>query len=87
MVDAITVIEVLIIYPGIKKINFTGSTLIRSIIASLAGKHIKPLLLKLGGKASAIILKDANVKKATIYCAIGAFIYVSLARNAITCYV
>ncbi|EEU33573.1 uncharacterized protein NECHADRAFT_98419 [Fusarium vanettenii 77-13-4] len=73
--DAAAVTEALIAHPAIKKINFTGSTLVGSIIASLAGKHVKPLLLELGGKASAIVLKDAGVKKAAISCAVGAFIH------------
>ncbi|KAF6530390.1 hypothetical protein HZS61_001702 [Fusarium oxysporum f. sp. conglutinans] len=73
--DAAEVTEALIAHPAIKKINFTGSTLVGSIIASLAGKHVKPLLLELGGKASAIVLKDADVKKAAASCAVGAFIH------------
>ncbi|KAK2470437.1 hypothetical protein H9L39_18054 [Fusarium oxysporum f. sp. albedinis] len=73
--DAAAVTEALIAHPAIKKINFTGSTLVGSIIASLAGKHVKPLLLELGGKASAIVLKDADVKKAATSCAVGAFIH------------
>jgi acyl-CoA reductase-like NAD-dependent aldehyde dehydrogenase len=80
--DAAEVTEALIAHPAIKKINFTGSTLVGSIIASLAGKHVKPLLLELGGKASAIVLKDADVKKAATSCAVGAFIHVSLTRDA-----
>ncbi|CZR32543.1 putative NAD-dependent aldehyde dehydrogenases [Fusarium proliferatum ET1] len=73
--DAAAVTDALIAHPAIKKINFTGSTLVGSIIASLAGKHVKPLLLELGGKASAIVLKDADVKKAATSCAVGAFIH------------
>ncbi|KAM0415897.1 hypothetical protein ACHAPT_013159 [Fusarium lateritium] len=73
--DAAAVTEALIAHPAIKKINFTGSTVIGSIIASLAGKHVKPLLLELGGKASAIVLKDADLKKAAASCAVGAFIH------------
>ncbi|KAJ6085346.1 NAD-dependent aldehyde dehydrogenase [Penicillium canescens] len=73
--DAAEVSEVLIAHPSIKKINFTGSTAVGSIIASLAGMHIKPLLLELGGKASAIVLKDADVEEAAASCAVGAFIH------------
>ncbi|UPL03162.1 hypothetical protein LCI18_014096 [Fusarium solani-melongenae] len=73
--DAAAVTEALIAHPSIKKINFTGSTLVGSIIASLAGKHVKPLLLELGGKASAIVLKDADLEKAATNCAVGAFIH------------
>ncbi|CAH0024569.1 unnamed protein product [Clonostachys rhizophaga] len=73
--DAAAITESLIAHRAIRKINFTGSTLVGSIIASLAGKHIKPLLLELGGKASAIVLKDADLKKAATACVLGAFIH------------
>ncbi|KAJ5904887.1 uncharacterized protein N7473_001803 [Penicillium subrubescens] len=73
--DAAAISNTLIAHSAIKKINFTGSTLVGSIIASLAGKYVKPLLLELGGKASAIVLKDADVQKAAASCAVGAFIH------------
>ncbi|KAG2419163.1 hypothetical protein HFD88_002268 [Aspergillus terreus] len=73
--DAADVTEGLIAHPSIKKISFTGSTAVGSIVASLAGRHVKPLLLELGGKASAIVLKDADIEKAAASCAVGAFIH------------
>ncbi|KAI3572765.1 aldehyde dehydrogenase domain-containing protein [Fusarium oxysporum f. sp. albedinis] len=73
--DAAAITESLIAHRAIKKINFTGSTLVGSIIASLAGKHVKPLLLELGGKASAMVLKDADLKKAATACVLGAFVH------------
>ncbi|KAJ9148697.1 NAD-dependent aldehyde dehydrogenase [Pleurostoma richardsiae] len=72
--DAAAVIERLIAHPAMKKINFTGSTKVGSIIASTAGKHLKPVLMELGGKANAIVLKDADLEKAALHCATGAFI-------------
>ena len=63
----------LIANPRIKKINFTGSTGVGSIIAQIAGKYIKPVLLELGGKAPAIICADADLEKAAKACAIGAY--------------
>ncbi|KAI9154773.1 NAD-dependent aldehyde dehydrogenase [Paramyrothecium foliicola] len=74
--DAADVTHAIIAHPAIKKINFTGSTHVGSIIASLAGRYVKPLLLELGGKASAIILKDADIEKAASSCADGAFLHV-----------
>lgn len=62
-------------HPFVKKINFTGSTATGSIIAAQAGKHLKPVLLELGGKAPAIVLKDANLEKAARGCALGAFVH------------
>ncbi|KAJ5585695.1 hypothetical protein N7450_005482 [Penicillium hetheringtonii] len=73
--DAVEVTNALIAHPSIKKINFTGSTAVGAIISSLAGKHLKPIITELGGKASAIILKDADIAKAAHNCALGAFLH------------
>jgi acyl-CoA reductase-like NAD-dependent aldehyde dehydrogenase len=78
--DAADVTNVLGAHPIIKMINFTGSTNIGSIIASLAGKYIKPMLLELGGKASCIVLDDADLKKAATNSVIGSFAQVSIYR-------
>ncbi|KAJ7226793.1 Aldehyde/histidinol dehydrogenase [Mycena pura] len=61
--------------PAIKKVNFTGSTAIGRIIASTAGRALKPCLLELGGKAPAIVLDDADVELAAMQCTLGAFIH------------
>lgn len=76
--DAPAVTNALIAHQAVRKINFTGSTIVGSIIASTAGKHIKPVLLELGGKASAIVLDDANLDKAAMNCAIGSFMHVCI---------
>ncbi|KAL4929485.1 aldehyde dehydrogenase [Aspergillus undulatus] len=73
--DAPAVTNALIAHPAVRKINFTGSTNVGAIIASTAGKYIKPVLLELGGKASAIVLDDANLEKAATGCTLGAFIH------------
>jgi acyl-CoA reductase-like NAD-dependent aldehyde dehydrogenase len=73
--DAAQITTALIEEPAIKKINFTGSTGVGRIIASTAGKNLKPVLLELGGKASAIVLDDANIKNAATQCALGAFLH------------
>jgi acyl-CoA reductase-like NAD-dependent aldehyde dehydrogenase len=75
--DAAEVTNALIEHPAIKKINFTGSTLVGSIIAASAGKNLKPVLLELGGKASSIVCEDADLDKAGLQCALGAFLHVS----------
>ena len=73
--DAPAVTTALIEHPAIKKINFTGSTVVGAIIAAAAGKNLKPVLMELGGKASAIVLKDADLNKAALGCALGAFFH------------
>lgn len=75
--DAPAVTTALIAHPAVRKINFTGSTPVGSIIASTAGKYIKPVLLELGGKAGALVLDDADLNKAAMGCTMGAFIHVS----------
>ena len=73
--DAVQTTTALIEHPAIKKINFTGSTNVGRIIASQAGKNLKPVLLELGGKASAIVLEDAELNNAALQCALGAFLH------------
>ncbi|KAM0750932.1 aldehyde dehydrogenase [Meredithblackwellia eburnea MCA 4105] len=62
--DAPAVTEAIIAHPAVGKINFTGSTRVGSIIASTAGKHLKPNVMELGGKAPSIICADADLKHA-----------------------
>ena len=73
--DAPEVTSAIIEHPFVKKITFTGSTATGSIIAAQAGKHLKPVVMELGGKAPAIVLKDANLEKAAQGCAVGAFVH------------
>lgn len=73
--DAAQVTTALIEHPAIKKINFTGSTAVGRIIASQGGKNLKPVLMELGGKASAIVLEDADLNNAATQCALGAFLH------------
>jgi acyl-CoA reductase-like NAD-dependent aldehyde dehydrogenase len=72
--NAATITQMLIADPNIRKINFTGSTVVGRIIAKLAGEYLKPVLLELGGKASAIVWEDADLDNAATQCALGAFL-------------
>jgi len=72
--NAAAITASLIANPDIKKINFTGSTLVGRIIGKLAGENLKPVLLELGGKASAIVWEDADLDNAAVQCALGAFL-------------
>lgn len=73
--DAAQITTALIEHPAVKKVNFTGSTAVGRIIAATAGKNLKPVLMELGGKASAIILDDADLSKAATQCALGSFLH------------
>lgn len=48
----------------IRKISFTGSTVVGKNLASLAGQHMKRATMELGGHAPAIVLDDADLNKA-----------------------
>jgi acyl-CoA reductase-like NAD-dependent aldehyde dehydrogenase len=74
--DAADVTQALIEHKNVKKISFTGSTAVGRIVAAAAGKNLKPILLELGGKASAIVLDDADLHWAARQCARGAFWHV-----------
>jgi acyl-CoA reductase-like NAD-dependent aldehyde dehydrogenase len=72
--DAPAVVAALITHPAVKRINFTGSTAVGRIIAETAGRHLKPVLLELGGKAPMVVLADANLDEAVNAAAFGAFL-------------
>ena len=71
--DAAAIVETLIGHSGIRRVNFTGSTRVGRIIAQTAAKHIKPVLLELGGKAPFIVLEDADIDAAVAAAAFGAY--------------
>jgi acyl-CoA reductase-like NAD-dependent aldehyde dehydrogenase len=71
--DASSVVAKLIAHPAVKRINFTGSTRVGRIIAETAGRHLKPVLLELGGKAPFVVLDDAPIDQAVDAAAFGAF--------------
>ncbi|MGV8833295.1 MAG: aldehyde dehydrogenase [Devosia sp.] len=71
--DAPEVVEALIAHPAIRRVNFTGSTRVGRIIAETAGRHLKPALLELGGKAPFVVLDDADLDEAVNAAAFGAY--------------
>jgi acyl-CoA reductase-like NAD-dependent aldehyde dehydrogenase len=71
--DAPGVVEALIEHPAVRRINFTGSTKVGRIIAGIAAKHLKPVLLELGGKSPMVVLKDADLDEAVAAAGFGAF--------------
>ncbi len=71
--DAPQVVEALIAHPAVRRVNFTGSTRVGRIIGELAGRHLKPAVLELGGKAPMVILDDADLDEAVKAAAFGAF--------------
>ena len=76
--DAASIVNAMIDHPAIKKVNFTGSAIVGREIAQRCGLHLKPTLMELGGKNCAIVLPDADLKKAAQACLIAAFVNVCL---------
>src|SRR4029077_10013363 len=56
--------EYLVPHPIIRKISFTGSTVVGKHLAALAGVHMKRVTMELGGHAPAIVFEDADVHNA-----------------------
>ncbi|TRW96525.1 aldehyde dehydrogenase [Paracoccus sp. M683] len=71
--DAAELVETLVAQPAVRRVNFTGSTRVGRIIAELCGRHLKPALLELGGKAPFIVLDDADIDAAVAAAGFGAF--------------
>ncbi len=59
--DPAEISRYLISHPLIRKVSFTGSTEVGRQLASLAGQHLKPLTLELGGHAPVILAGDADL--------------------------
>jgi len=69
--DAAEIVETLIAQPAVRRVNFTGSTRVGRIIAELSGRHLKPALMELGGKAPLVVLDDADLDAAVAAAAFG----------------
>ena len=73
--DAADVVDELIAHPATRRVNFTGSTRVGRIIAEIAGRHLKRVLLELGGKAPLVVLPDADLERAAAATSFGAFFH------------
>ncbi len=73
--EAADVVDELIAAPATRRINFTGSTRVGRIIAEKAGRHLKRVLLELGGKAPMVVLGDADLDQAAAAASFGAFFH------------
>jgi len=73
--DAPEVVEALIAHPATRRINFTGSSHVGRIIAEKAGRHLKRVVLELGGKAPFVVLADADLDRAAAAANFGAFMH------------
>lgn len=62
--DPVEISRYLIAHPAIRKITFTGSTVVGKQLAGLAGSHMKRMTMELGGHAPVIVCEDADVELA-----------------------
>ncbi|CZR66992.1 related to aldehyde dehydrogenase [Phialocephala subalpina] len=72
--DGPEIFKTLIERPEVRKCNFTGSTPVGRILASQAARSLKPMLLELGGKNFAVVMKDADLDQAARLVVEGAFL-------------
>jgi acyl-CoA reductase-like NAD-dependent aldehyde dehydrogenase len=61
--------------PLVRRINFTGSTATGRKLAEAAGRHLKRVVLELGGYNPLIVLADADLEYAVDAAAFGAFLH------------
>src|SRR6187455_3122509 len=59
--DPAEISSYLIPHPVIRKISFTGSTVVGKQLAALAGQHMKRVTMELGGHAPVIVCEDADI--------------------------
>jgi acyl-CoA reductase-like NAD-dependent aldehyde dehydrogenase len=61
--------------PAVRRINFTGSTETGRRLAEAAGRHLKRVVLELGGYNPVIVLADADLEYAVNATTFGAFLH------------
>jgi acyl-CoA reductase-like NAD-dependent aldehyde dehydrogenase len=67
--------EELVENPAVRRINFTGSTDTGRKLAEAAGRHLKRIVLELGGYNPLLVLADADLDYAVDAAAFGSFLH------------
>ncbi len=73
--DAAVIVEAMIAHPAVRRVNFTGSTRVGRIIGEACGRHLKPVVLELGGKSPLLVLDDADLDQAVNAAAFSAYMH------------
>lgn len=73
--DAAEVVDELIRLPAVRRISFTGSTPVGRIVAETAARHLKRVLLELGGNSPLVVLADADLERAVAAANFGSFMH------------
>src|SRR3954462_15970529 len=71
--DAPGVVDELISHPAVRRVNFTGSTPVGRMVAENAARHLKRVLLELGGKATLGVRADAAREQPVSAASFGSF--------------
>lgn len=83
--DAVEAVgDVMISHPAVAVVSFTGSTATGQKLAEKAGRHLKRIVLELGGKNPLIVLADADLDLAVSAAAFGAFFHQGQICMAVT---
>jgi succinate-semialdehyde dehydrogenase / glutarate-semialdehyde dehydrogenase len=69
--DPATISEYLIPHPSIRLITFTGSIPVGKRLAAMAGQHMKPAIMELGGHAPVIVCDDVDPEAAAAAAVLG----------------
>jgi acyl-CoA reductase-like NAD-dependent aldehyde dehydrogenase len=67
--------DALVSHPAVRRLNFTGSTPTGRKLAESAGRHLKRILLELGGYNPLVVLADADVDYAVDAAVFGSFLH------------
>ena len=67
--------DVMVTHPAVGVVSFTGSTATGRVLAERAGRHLKRIVLELGGKSPIIVLEDADLDLAVSAAAFGGFFH------------
>ncbi|WP_448321143.1 aldehyde dehydrogenase family protein [Streptomyces sp. CO7] len=73
--DASLIGDELIANPLVRRLSFTGSTATGRRLAEAAGRHLKRILLQLGGQNPMIVLDGVDLDHAAAATAYGAFVH------------
>ena len=65
----------LVEHPAVRRLNFTGSTTTGRKLAEAAGRHLKRMVLELGGHNPLLVLDDADLDYAVDASAFGAYLH------------
>jgi benzaldehyde dehydrogenase (NAD) len=71
--DAAAVVDAMVAHPALRRVSFTGSTRVGRLVALTCARHLKPVVLELGGKAPLLVLDDADLDAAVNATIFGAF--------------